>query len=226
MLVLDPPVTRNLGVPANPEPIGDDNLLYAPHLYTETFGLPELKYSGNRAAVDADYALAAAEAAAQGAVLWVGEYGGNTNAAGGFLAATELAIRDQLDEQDERLLGGAAWAYFPTDNTFSLVDRDGNEKGALVDLFAQPYPQSTAGIPRSFSWDPVSREVAFTFAEDPTRRIADPTVLFIPFARHYPDGVVVEATPGDRTSVDQRRNRILVRRDPANPVHTVTIRPR
>ncbi len=225
MLVLEPPLTRNLGVPAQPEPIGDTNLVYAPHLYTETFGLPELKYSGNRAAVDADYALAASEAAAQGAVLWVGEYGGNTNVADGFRAATELAIRDQLDEQDERLVGGAVWAYFPTDNTFSLVDRDGNEKGALVDLLAQPYPQSTAGIPQALSFDPVSREFTYTFSEDPTRRIADPTVIFVPFARHYPTGVVVETTPGDRAIIDVERSRILVRRDRNLAVHTITLRP-
>jgi endoglycosylceramidase len=157
----------------------------------------------------------------------VGEHGGNTNVADGFRAATELAIRDQLDEQDERLVGGAVWAYFPTDNTFSLVDRDGNEKGALVDLFAQPYPQATAGIPQALSWDPVSRELTYTFTEDPdpTRRIADPTAIFVPFARHYPTGVVVETTPGDRAIIDARRNRILVRRDRNLAAHTITLRP-
>jgi endoglycosylceramidase len=226
MLVLEPPVTRNLGIAAHPEPVGDTNLVYAPHLYTETFGLPQLKYSGNRAAVDADYALAASEAAAQGAVLWVGEYGGNTNLADGFRAATELAIRDHLDEQDERLVGGAVWAYFPTDNTFSVVDAAGNEKGALVDLLAQPYPQATAGTPQALAFDPVSREFTYTFAEDPTRRIADPTVVFVPFARHYPTGAVVGTTPGDRAFIDEKHSRILVRRDRSLALHTITVRPR
>jgi endoglycosylceramidase len=226
MLVLDPPVTRNLGIGSNPEPIGDANLVYAPHLYTQTFGLPELKYDGNRATVDADYALAASEAAAQGAVLWAGEWGGNTVEAGGFLAATELAFRHQLEEQDERLVGGAAWAYFPTDNTFSVVDRFGNEKGALVDMLARPYPQSTAGIPQALRWDPDTRELTYTFAEDPTRKIPDPTTIFVPFARHFPAGVVVETTPGDRAVVDPERSRVLVKRDRAQPLHTITIRPR
>jgi hypothetical protein len=226
MLVLEPPVTRNLGIPANPEPIGDTNLVWAPHLYTETGGLPQLKYSGNRAAVDADYALAEREAAAQGAVLWVGEHGGSTDVAGGFRAATEFAIRDHLDEQNQRIVGGAAWAYFPTDNTFSVVDAAGNEKGALVDLLAQPYPQSTAGIPQALSFDVASRSFTYAFAEDPTRRISDPTVIFVPFARHYPTGVVVETTPGDSVVLDEKRNRILLRRDRSVPVHTITVRPR
>lgn len=226
MLVLEPPVTRNLGVAAHPEPIGDANLVYAPHLYTETGGLPTLKYDGNSAAVEADYALATSEAAAQGGVLWVGEHGGSTVADGGFLAATELAIRDHLNAQDEHLVGGAVWAYFPTDDTFSVVDAAGNEKGALVDRLARPYPQATAGIPQALHFDPDSREFTYTFAEDPTRRVSDPTTIFVPFARHYPTGVVVETTPGDRAIVDERHSRILVRRDRSSAVHTVTVRPR
>jgi len=225
MLVIEPPVSRNLGIAANPEPLGP-NLVYAPHLYTQTGGLPNLQYDGNRATTDADYALAASEAAAYGAVLWVGEYGGNTEAAGGFLAATALAVRHQLDAQDARRVGGAVWAYFPTDNTFSLVDAAGNEKGALVDLLARPFPQSTAGVPLALHFDPDTRELTYSFAEDPTRRIPDPTVLFVPFARHYPEGVVVETTAGDRAKVDVGRNRIVVRRDRETPVHTITVRPR
>src|SRR5262249_24528985 len=142
MLFVEPPVSRNVGAAAHPEPIGDPNLVYAPHLYTETAGLPDFKYDGDRTKITADFALAASEAAAQGAVLWVGEYGGNTDEANGFRAATALAIGDALDEQDDRLVGGAVWAYFPTDNTFSLVDANGVEKGALVDRLARPYPQA------------------------------------------------------------------------------------
>jgi endoglycosylceramidase len=226
ILVLEPPVSRNIGLGAKPEPVGDANIVYAPHLYTETAGLPEVKYDGDRTKVDADYALAAAEAATQGAVLWVGEHGGNTNEAGGFRAATELAIRDALDEQDERLVGGAVWAYFPTDNTFSVVDVNGIEKGALVDRLARPYPQATAGTPQSLHFDPESRELTYVFAEDPARRIPDPTIVFVPFARHYPNGVDVETTPGDRAVIDVRRNRIVLRRDRSLALHTLTVRPR
>jgi endoglycosylceramidase len=224
MLVLEPPVTRNLGVPAMPEPLGP-NALYAPHLYTETAGIPELKYDGNAATTNADYALAASEAGGYGAALWVGEYGGNTEAAGGFRDATALAIRHQLDAQDAHLAGGAVWAYFPTDNTFSLVDVAGNEKGTLVDEWSRPYAQQTAGSPLALHYDVDTRELTYTFAEDATRKIPDPTVLFVPFARHYPGGVVVETTAGDEARVDVARNRIVLRRDRANPLHTIVVRP-
>ncbi len=226
MLAIEPPVSRNIGIAAHPEPVGDANLLYAPHLYTETAGLPNLQYDGDRSKVEADYALAASEAAAQGGVLWVAEHGGNTTEAGGFLAATELAIHDALDVQDERLVGGAVWAYFPTDNTFSVVDADGVEKGAVVDRLARPYPQATAGTPQSFRFDADSRELSYVFAEDPSRRIPDPTILFVPFDRIYPDGVQVDVSPGDRAVVDVRRSRIVVRRDRGSALHTVHVRPR
>jgi hypothetical protein len=163
--VIEPPVTRNLGTPAHPEPFGP-NAVYAPHLYTETFGLPTLKYDGDHTKTDADYALAASEAAGYGVPLWVGEYGGSTEAAGGFRDATELAIRHQLDAQDAHLAGGVVWAYFPTDNTFSLVDAAGNEKGALVDEWSRPYPQQTAGVPQALHYDVDTRELTYTFVED------------------------------------------------------------
>jgi endoglycosylceramidase len=225
MIVLDPPVLRNLGVRAHPEDVGDLDLLYAPHLYTTTFGLPDRKYTGDRAAVDRDYAQAAVEAAEQGAVLWVGEYGGNTNVDGGFLAATELFLRHQLEEQEERLVGSAFWAYFPTDNTFSLVDATGAEKGELVNLLARPYPMVTAGLPQELHWDPDTREFLFRFIEDPVRRVPDPTMIFVPAARHYPGGFVVETSPGDEATFDATRSQLVVRRNRALGEHVVRLCP-
>src|SRR5262249_10059168 len=175
-IFLEPPVTRNLGVRAHPEPVGDDNLVYAPHLYTTTFGLPDLKYTGDRAAVTVDYDQAMTEAAEQGAVLWTAEYGGSTITAGGFLAATELFLADSLAGQAARLLGLAFWAYFPSDNTFSLVDASGAEKGQLVDIFARPFPMMTAGIPQAIGWDPAARTFDFTFTEDTAGAVRDPTI--------------------------------------------------
>jgi endoglycosylceramidase len=224
VLFLEPYLFRNVGFAAHPEPVGDANLVYAPHLYTITGGLPDIAYTGDRAAVAADYAQAAAEAAAQDAVLWTGEYGGNTTA-GTFRAATEAFLHDSLDAQDTRLVGGAAWAYFPSDNTFSLVDADGAEKGGLVDAFARPYPMVTAGIPQALSWDAAAHDFTYTFAEDPARDVPDPTVVFLPAARHFPGGFAVETTPGDVAAFDPATSRLVVRRDRGRTVHTVRVHP-
>lgn len=220
MLVIEPPVVRNTGRRALPEPVGDRNLLYAPHLYTTTFGLDSIGYTGDRAAVDRDYAQALEEAAVQDAVLWVGEHGGNADR---FLHETEQFFHDTLEEQDERLVGGVAWAYFPSGNGFSVVDADGGEKGTLVDQLARPYPMQTAGIPAALHWDPDTRVFTYTFVEEPGRRIPDPTIVFVPVARHFPEGVAVEVTPGDRATV--AGDRLVVRRDRRTTVHTITVRP-
>ncbi len=224
-IFLEPPLTRNLGIRAHPEPVGDDNLVYAPHLYTTTFGLPDLKYTGDRAAVMADYDQAAAEAAEQGAPLWIAEYGGSTVVADGFLDATELFLTHSLAEQEARLLGSALWAYFPSDNTFSLVDAAGAEKGRLVDIFTRPYPMLTAGIPQAIAWDPDARTFDFTFAEDPDDAVRDPTIIFVPAARHYPGGFVVDTSRGVRAAFDARKSVLVVRRDPGEPLHEVHLRP-
>lgn len=222
MIVLEPPVTRNIGVPAKPEPVGDDDLVFAPHLYTITGGFDTVPYTGDRAAVTADYALALSEATTQGAALWPGEFGG---AYDNFPEETTLFWQHTLEEQDARLLGGAGWAYFPGGNTFSVVDRDGNEKPGVVDALVRPYPMQTAGIPQSIDWDgSATGAFTYTFTEDPDRRIPDPTVIFVP-ARYYPDGVIVETTPGDRAAVRMRKQRVIVRRDRRRSVHTVIIRP-
>jgi endoglycosylceramidase len=225
VVFLEPPVIRNLGARAHPEPVGDTNLAYAPHLYTTTFGLPDLKYTGDRAAVTTDYAQAVAEASEQGAVLWVGEYGGNTSAGGGFLAATEAFLTDSLAEQEARRVGSAFWAYFPSDNTFSLVDANGAEKGTLVDIFSRAYPMMTAGIPQTIAWDLDTRTFDFTFSEDPAGEVHDPTIVFVPATRHYPGGFVVDTSPGLSATFDARRSVLVVRRDPSESLHTVHIRP-
>jgi hypothetical protein len=54
VVFLEPPVLRNVGARAHPEPVGDRDLVCAPHLYTTTFGLPTLQYPGDRAAITCD----------------------------------------------------------------------------------------------------------------------------------------------------------------------------
>jgi hypothetical protein len=226
VIFLEPPVTRNVRIRAHPEPVGDASLVYAPHLYTTTFGLPDLMYTGNRAAVTADYDQAAVEAAEQRAVLWVGEYGGSTVPDGGFLDATELFLAHSLAEQEARLVASGFWAYFPSDNTFSLVDADGGEKGRLVDIFTRAYPMATAGIPQTIAWDPDARTFDFTFVEDPEDDARDPTIVFVPADRHYPGGFVVDTSPGVTAVFDARRSVLVVRRrDRSEPLHEVHVRP-
>lgn len=209
-----PSITRNAELATVTEPMGP-NVVYAPHLYTETWGLPERKYDGDAARIGRDYGLALFEAGELGGPLFAGEFGGNTESAGGFLAATENFLRDSLAEQDRRLVGGAVWAYFPSDNTFSVVDADGREKGELVDLLARPYARRIAGTPTAMSFDVATKEFAFSFRDDPEANPTEPTEIFLPAARHYPGGFEVEVTPGDRWAFDAAEERLVVFRGSA-----------
>ena len=222
MLVLDPPVVRNLMVGIPTEPLGPD-IAYAPHLYTQTYGLPELKYNGDAGTIAADYELAATEAVGFGGPLFVGEYGGNTNADGGFLGATELFLRDTLAEQDRRLVGGAVWAYFPSDNTFSVVDASGAEKGDLVNILARPYARRIAGVPTEMRFDVDSKEFVLSWRVDGTAPGGGVSEVFVP-SRHYPAPFAIELTSGVATRFDAE-HQLLLLSAPAAGEYTLRLRP-
>ena len=222
MLILEPPVTRNLGIVAQPEPVGDLDILYGPHLYTTTHGFDNLGYTGERAAIVDDYGLAEVEAGVQDAVLWVGEHGGHVD---GFPVESEVFLIHALAEQDRRLCGGAVWAYFPSGNGFSLVEADGTEKPGVVDAFARPFPRRTAGTPRYLRYDARTRELWYVFDEDTTRTIPDPTDVFVPASRHYPDGVDVWTLPSDQATLNPSARTLTLTRDPNLPRHFLRVRP-
>lgn len=219
----EPHVTRNLGFTPFLEPFGP-NVVYAPHLYGNAGGSADQAYDGDLEALRADYDDAVAEAATLGGPLVIGEYGGNADGPEGFLEATELFLRDTYDELDRRLAGGTVWAYFPGGNGFSVVRADGSEKGSLVDMIARPYARRIAGIPTAMGFDTDTKEFHLVFRNDDERRPPDPTEIFIPAARHYPDGFVVEVTAGDRWELDESGNRILLFRGKAE-THEVRVMP-
>lgn len=205
-LIAEPAVTRNIGMRAHPEPIGDDNAIYSPHIYLNA---DSGGYSGDQAGVTVQYAQAVTEAAEMQAPLWVGEWGGGD----------PNFYRYSLHAEDEFLIGGAQWAYFPSGN--EVVDAEGNENSALVDLLARPYPIQTAGIPQSLLWDVEARRLDYSWSEDPEGRVPNPTILFVPVARHFPGGVRITVSAGDRFELDG--DRLTITADQRNTVHSVRI---
>jgi endoglycosylceramidase len=208
-----PDIIRNVGLGTLLEPFGP-NVVYAPHLYTQTGGDPLRKYNGNPIAIRNDYERAVEEAAVLGGPLFAAEFGGNTTVEGGFLEANESFLRDTLAEQDRRLVGGAVWAYFPSDNTFSVVDAEGEEKGQLVNILARPYARRIAGIPTGMRFDLTTKEFELTFRDDPDHDVPEPTEIFVPAGRHYPGGFTVEASAGVAWSFDADSGQLLFLRGP------------
>jgi hypothetical protein len=199
-------------------------VVYAPHLYTQTGGSPDLQYDGDASTITRDYALAVTEAAKLGGPLFAGEFGGVTTIAGGFLASTEAFLRDSIAEQERRLVGGAVWAYFPGDNGFSVVDAAGREKGDLVNILARPYARRIAGIPTAMHFDPERTEFSLAFDDDHIQQPPDPTEIFVAATRHYPKGFRVDVSSGDRWEFDAVGERLLLFRGKST-THTVRIVP-
>jgi endoglycosylceramidase len=225
LIALEPPITRNIGVRARPEPVGDENLIFAPHLYTTTFGLPNLKYTGDREAVTRDYAQTVAEAAEQGGVPWIGEYGGITDVAGGYLDATERFLADSLAEQDRLLIGSAWWAYFPSDNGFSIVDADGVPKGRLADILTRPWARRIGGVPIAMAFDAAAASFELRYADNAQRPASGPTEVFVPPA-WIASVLAVETNDGAAFEVDAARGLLLVERGAARGEHVIRVRPR
>jgi endoglycosylceramidase len=227
MLFIEPPILRAAGIAAamDDDP-GDANVVYAPHLYTpQLLSLPGARYSGNRDVIVRDVELARAEADALGAPLWVGEFGGDTHDA--FLESTSRFIRDHLDVQDAGLLGGAVWAHFPTDNTFSVVDAAGREKGDLRRILTRPYARHVAGVPTHVAVDDETGAFRLTYVKDPAGGdVEDPTVVFAGAAVRYPQGFEVTTRGIDHWTYDATNEVLLVYRDRDAMHHTVCLRPR
>ncbi|MBK9073180.1 MAG: cellulase family glycosylhydrolase [Myxococcales bacterium] len=197
-----PVVTRNLGFGVEPESMGQ-NVVYAPHLYTQTGGLPTSKYGGNIDLITADYEQARLEAAVMGAPFIAAEFGGSTQPEDGFLAATTAFLADSQRVQDDFLVGGLWWAFFPGDNIFSLVDAAGTPKGELAATLARPYAQRIAGAPTAMAYDHDASQFSLTYDTRLPGLRSAPTQLYVPpawfdagFDVSLTDGATYESLPG------------------------------
>ena len=220
-IVYQPAVARGdalLGVAANPAP----QSIFAPHLYGQTFGAPN-DGTDAVAGLGAAYARAVDLAHVVGGPLVVGEIGGDAPPDGPNRPATREFLAASLDELDRRLLSGAIWAFVPSgDIPPSGGPGIGNEEDAAV--LARPFARRIAGIPREMRFDASTGEFHLRFVDDAAVRPPDPSEIFVPAARRYPHGFVVEVSVGDRWTYDEHNQRVLLYRG-AGPTHDVTIRP-
>ena len=102
MIWFEPSILRDVADvdPGQPERFSnDDNLVYAPHIYTGTFN------GGGQEELAKSYAAADAEAKAYGAAWVNGEWGGGSD------EKAEAIRESQLNLQDGYRVGGAFWMW-------------------------------------------------------------------------------------------------------------------
>jgi endoglycosylceramidase len=165
---------------------GAPRLVYGPHLYSIS-----MEFKRNYEP-DADQTLEDWEANRnieldlQKAHLLIGEWGVDPS-----WVNADLFTRELLAMSDRMMASWTYWSYDP--GGWGIWER--GSEGQFVErenanTIVRPYPRSVAGIPRSFSYDPGTRE--FSLAFDPSPSATLPTEVYVPATRHYPDGWTLE----------------------------------
>jgi endoglycosylceramidase len=163
------------------------NVVYAPHIYTNTFTLnAELGLSELNALYPANggYDTAVHDARSLGLPLWVGEFGNG-------VGQDDTLLRSQYSNQDRLAVGGALWywkGFASLDGHWSVLYDDNTHIDAAypsrVKFSDRVYPIYTAGTIESLSYDPDTGGFGL-LARSPMVRTGDrgrATVIYIPAA--------------------------------------------
>jgi endoglycosylceramidase len=114
-------------------------------------------------------------------------------------------VDGQADDFDARLISWLAWTRGPFEALVdpSLPDRDNGNRVALLRAYARPFPQATAGTPRTLRYDQVSGRMDYewlaTLANGKRAGAALETEIRIP-ASAYPNGYRAAVEGGSVTS--------------------------
>lgn len=177
---------------------GDARLVYAPHLYPffshegtyDDLGIArrldiKMMYNWSR--------VRTAELTEHQVPLLIGEFGMTGKPFSQEMINFSLEIADTM---------GAGWTWWDNSQcrpesvhqAWCVFDTDLQET-PKANLLARPYPRAIAGKPLDFGFDPDTLHFHLAFETIPG--ISKPTEIYLPAARHYPDGWRLESSaPG------------------------------
>lgn len=228
IVFFEPQLEAGLFVSTGLSPMGDPNVVYAPHWYDlevdarAALGLHPA-YNGNTSFTAGALDRLLGHGRTLGCPTWIGEYGVLSAQTG---AANYMADHNRLF--DERLLSACAWTIdTATPSTYSCLDTNG-QPVPIADQWAHPHPRAVAGTLERTSYDPTTRTLEVRWREGQLGPDA-PTIVELP--HHLIPAVaplVVSLTDPAGTwrfERDPTTGRLLVWADPAQSVHTLTVRP-
>ncbi len=142
-----------------------------------------------------------------------------------FGATTDAAdIGRIVADADADLVGWMYWQWLryddPTGSHDSGLWPPGPATEAQLDVLSETYAQAVAGTPTSMGFDPQTASFHLTYEAD--HHVSAPTVVFVPVARHYPQGYCARATGGRVTSAPSATH-LTVQNDPGATTVTVTV---
>lgn len=145
----------------------------------------------------------------------------------------EPDLQQVMDQLDAQFTGWQYWAYKNWRDPTTESQESGGQ-GMFVDdedlttvklpkleILERPYPQATAGVPVSLSFDAATR--AFEYRYTP-RCAGGPTEIYVP-RLHYPDGYALELAGAHATSKPGAA-RLTLRAEPGATGVTVRITPK
>ena len=162
--------------------VGPPRIVYGPHLYSVSMEVGENYYPDRDFTLENWEASRRPELELQKAHLLIGEWG--VDPAWGN---ADLFMHELLEMADRMMASWTYWSYDP--GGWGIWER--GAQGEFVErenanIVVRPYPRKVAGIPRSFSYDPDTRVFSLAFDPSPSATLA--TEIYVPEARHYPDG--------------------------------------
>jgi endoglycosylceramidase len=186
LIVFEPDTIRNFTnqspIPAAPFPV--PGAIYAPHIYTGVFDATDFS-SGDPALLAPSMERAAAEAAAWGAPLLVGEYGIDPAS-----PVANVWITAQLDLQDRLRAHSTFWLWEEISSghwgLFDGESADGGERVERTRALSRVYARAVPGTVLDHVFDDASRTLRLRYRAGSRA----PLELFVP-PRRFPNGVVL-----------------------------------
>jgi endoglycosylceramidase len=198
---------------------GEDHLAFFPHFYSIPVEISGVYDAEHDFSIGAWLRNRKREMDLQQAPLLIGEWGTVDSTANKI----EL-LNDVMRMADRATSGWAYWEY--NDDGFGFLQSKGGPEKDKGDALARTYPQRVAGRPTFLDYDPHTRWFLLTFVD--AEGVTGPTEIYIPAARHYPDGWEIRVSDPDgtwSTTWDADREVLSLWTDPASSDHWVAIRP-
>ena len=206
-----------LGVLEDPRD-GEPRLAYFPHYYALGPDVSGVWDPNSDTSIQEWAASRKAEVEAWGVPLLIGEWG-----TGRHVVNWREYLEAVARLGDHATSGWAYWEYGL--GGWGPIDADRSEN-ETADVLVRAYPQRVAGTPRFVDFDPDTRVLRVEFEDEPGA--TGPTEIYVPAARHYPEGFELATSDPDgtwSTSWDEEREVLSYHADPGSGEHVLEIRP-
>lgn len=185
---------------------GAPRIVNFPHLYSTNFELSQNYDPETDPFLENWEVERGREAEAFGGPLLIGEWGLSPSAGGAY----EL-YRASVELADRTTSGWFFWSY--DGGGWGLWNPDGTD-APHAEIMVRAYPRAVAGEPVSYGYDESTRCLSLVYED--RSGVEGATEIYVPEARHYPDGWQVHVDAAEWSSTWDAEREILALEIPPN----------